>query len=73
MTRFACFWVENSEIVGPIQDLRFDDSLFNLFGDQLLGLTSERETMTSTSTYSRRQSGGLKVPGALLNQFNFTL
>lgn len=73
MTRFACFWVEKGEIVGPIQDLRFDDTLFNIWGDQLVGLTKNQQIFTSTSTYGRREKGGMKVPGALLNQFNFTL
>lgn len=73
MTRFACFWVEKGEIVGPIQDLRFDDTLYNIWGDQLLGLTKNQQIFTNTSTYGRREKGGMKVPGALLNQFNFTL
>jgi predicted Zn-dependent protease len=73
MTRFACFWVENGEIAGPIQDLRFDDTLYNLFGSELLGLTSEPRTFISTSTYLKRSLGGSKVPGLLLNKMNFTL
>ncbi|HBO41653.1 MAG TPA: hypothetical protein DD477_10615, partial [Spirochaetaceae bacterium] len=27
MTRFACLWVENGKIVGPIKDMRWDESL----------------------------------------------
>ncbi len=73
MTRFACFWVEKGEIVGPIQDLRFDDTLYNIWGSSLLGLTKNQQIFTSTSTYNRREKGGMKVPGALLSQFNFTL
>lgn len=73
MTRFACFWVEKGEIVGPIQDLRFDDTLYNIWGDHLIGLTKNQQIFTSTSTYGRREKGGMKVPGALLSQFNFTL
>lgn len=73
MTRFACFWVENGEIVGPIQDLRFDDTLYNIWGDHLVGLTKSQQIFTNTSTYTRREKGGMKVPGALLSQFNFTL
>jgi len=73
MTRFACFWVEKGEIVGPIQDLRFDDTLYNIWGDHLLGLTKSQQIFTSTSTYGKRDKGGMKVPGALLSQFNFTL
>lgn len=73
MTRFACFWVEKGEIVGPIQDLRFDDTLYNIWGDNLLGLTKNQQIFTNTSTYSKREKGGMKVPGALLREFNFTL
>ncbi len=73
MTRFACFWVEKGEIVGPIQDLRFDDTLYNIWGDKLLGLTQTQETFVNTSTYQKRDKGGMKVPGALLSEFNFTL
>lgn len=73
MTRFACFWVENAEIVGPIQDLRFDDTLYNIFGKNLVDLTEKQSVFSSTSTYERRSKGGMKVPGMLLNEFNFTL
>ncbi len=73
MTRFACFWVEKGEIVGPIQDLRFDDTLYNIWGENLLGLTKTQQIFTNTSTYMKRDKGGMKVPGALLSQFNFTL
>lgn len=73
MTRFACFWVENGEIVGPIQDMRFDDTLYNIFGSELLGLTSHANTFISTSTYRKRSLGGSKIPGLLLNKMNFTL
>jgi predicted Zn-dependent protease len=73
MTRFACFWVEGGEIAGPIQDLRFDDSLYNLFGTELIGLTKQRGRFSNTSTYQKRRLGGMIVPGALLNKMNFTL
>lgn len=73
MTRFACFWVENGEIAGPIQDLRFDDTLYNLFGRELADLTRLQSTFINTSTYQKRALGGMRVPGALLNNMNFTL
>ena len=73
MTRFACFWVEKGEIIGPIQDLRFDDTLYNLFGTELIDLTMNQSTFISTSTYQKRSLGGMKVPGLLLNKMNFTL
>ena len=73
MTRYACFWVENGEIVGPIQDLRFDETLFNIFGKNLIELTKSQHVYTDTATYLKRSLGAMKVPGALIDQMNFTL
>ncbi len=73
MTRFACFWVDQGEIVGPIQDLRFDESLYNIFGSNLVDLTDESSVYVSTGTYLKRSLGAIQVPGALINNFNFTL
>jgi predicted Zn-dependent protease len=73
MTRYACFWVENGEIVGPIKDLRFDDSLFRIFGSELIDLTSESVVDPAVSTYDARALGGKKLPGALLGSLTFTL
>lgn len=73
MTRYACFWVENGEIVGPIKDLRFDESLFRIFGSELEAVTKEREISPDTSNYERRQAGVSRMPGILLKDFTFTL
>jgi predicted Zn-dependent protease len=73
MTRYACFWVEKGEIVGPIKDLRFDESLFRIFGSELEAVTRERELSPETSNYERRQAGVSRVPGILLKDFTFTL
>ncbi|BBL76781.1 TldD/PmbA family protein [Methylomagnum ishizawai] len=73
MTRYACFWVEGGEIVAPIRDLRFDESLYRVFGPELLALTREAETQVNTDTYGRRALGGSRVPGALVGDFRFTL
>lgn len=73
MTRYACFWVENGEIAAPIGDLRFDESLFRIFGSELVAVTSAREFAPNTMTYERRQVGTSLAPGILLNQFKFTL
>ncbi len=74
MTRYACFWVENGEIVAPIADLRFDESIFNCFGpENLVALTDFQEIEPNTSTYEARSMGGKKNPGALINNFKFTL
>jgi predicted Zn-dependent protease len=73
MTRYACFWVEDGEIVAPIKDLRFDESLYRIFGSELEALTGETEVQVSTDTYGRRSVGGSRVPGALVGEFRFTL
>ena len=73
MTRYACFWVEGGEIVGPINNLRWDESLYNALGPQLLALGSQAEISPEIGTYSKRSPGGSRVPGALIDAFNFTL
>lgn len=73
MTRYACFWVENGEIVSPIQDLRFDESYYSLFGDNLVDLTNFAEIIPNTGSYFQRDVGGSKAPGILVNDFKFTL
>lgn len=73
MTRFACFLVENGEIVAPIKDLRFDETIFNIWGDNLLAVTDFAETEVSTDTYFSRSAGGSRCPGLLVDKFNFTL
>ena len=73
MTRYACFWVEKGEIAGPIQDLRWDESLYEAFGAKLIQLTSHSEIDPFTDTYFCRSLGGRRGPGALIDQFSFTL
>jgi predicted Zn-dependent protease len=73
MSRYACFWVEGGEIVGPIKDLRFDESLYSIFGDHLIDLTSFVEMDPQVMTYSARSLGGKCTPGALIDKFTFTL
>lgn len=73
MTRYACFWVEQGEVIAPIQDLRFDESLYSFFGENLEALTDFQEFTPNTSTYSARQLGGSLMPGMLVRDFTFTL
>jgi predicted Zn-dependent protease len=73
MTRYACFWVEKGEIVAPIQDLRFDDSLYAFLGENLLALTEFQEFIPQTGTYEGRSLGGFLMPGLLGEDFTFTL
>ncbi len=73
MTRYACFWVENGEIIAPIEDLRFDESLYHCLGAGLIALTKETEHFPETSTYFSRRVGTSECPGFLIDQFTFTL
>ena len=73
MTRYACFWVENGEIVGPINDLRWDESLYDALGTKLLALTDWADIDPACDTYYTRALGGSRVPGALVEGWTFTL
>jgi predicted Zn-dependent protease len=73
MTRFASFWVENGNIVAPVDVMRFDDSVFRMFGEQLVGLTAERELVASTDTYRSRSVSSMRLPGAVVRDLAFTL
>jgi predicted Zn-dependent protease len=73
MTRFACFWVEDGQIAAPIKDMRFDESIYHLFGDKLKGLTRQRSLIPDTGSYFQRALGGALLPGILVDGFTFTL
>ncbi|RCJ30556.1 Zn-dependent protease [Nostoc minutum NIES-26] len=73
MTRYACFWVENGEIIAPIENLRFDESLYRFWGENLVALTNFQEFIPEVGTYEGRQLGGSLVPGMLVNDFTYTL
>lgn len=73
MTRYACFWVEHGEVIAPIANLRFDESLYAFFGENLEALTDFQAFIPDTSTYNSRQLGGSLVPGMLVRDFTFTL
>ena len=72
MTRFATLWVENGEIVAPVDVMRFDECFFDLFGAKLNGLTKERSMLLSNMTYDRRDTSSQHLPGALIKNFNLT-
>jgi predicted Zn-dependent protease len=73
MTRYACFWVENGEIVAPIENLRFDESLYQCLGENLMALTDFQEFIPEVGTYGHRNPGGMNVPGILCEGFTYTL
>ena len=73
MTRYACFWVENGEFVAPIENMRFDDSIYNFFGQNLESVGSQLEFIPSVGSYNSRSIGGNMCPGVLLDSFKLTL
>jgi predicted Zn-dependent protease len=73
MTRFGSFWVEGGELQAPLAVMRFDDSLFRLFGERLEALTRERELRLSAETYDGRSSASTLLPGALVSAINLAL
>ncbi|MBU7584180.1 MAG: TldD/PmbA family protein [Nostoc sp. TH1S01] len=73
MTRYACFWVENGEIIAPIENLRFDESLYRFWGENLVDFTNFQEFIPEVDTYENRKLGGSLVPGMLVNDFTYTL
>ncbi len=73
MTRYACFWVENGEILAPIENMRFDESFYHFFGDHLENVTRQTHINPKTGTYGHRSLGANICPGILLNAFTYTL
>jgi len=73
MTRFATFWVENGEIVAPLNVMRFDETLYQMLGENLQALTEQRDFILETGTYQERSTQSAYLPGALINDFSFTL
>lgn len=73
MTRYACFQVQGGEITAPIEAMRWDESLFTLFGTALEDLTRQVALQPEVSSYGMRQLGGSQVPGALVSAMQMTL
>jgi predicted Zn-dependent protease len=73
MTRFASFWVDKGRIVAPVNVMRFDDSMFRVFGDRLVGLTAERDLVVNGETYRSRSVRSMRLPGAVVSEMAFTL
>jgi len=73
MTRFATFWMDDGEIVAPVNVLRFDDTAYHLLGEHLEGLTDTAEVLLDTSTYEERSTDSARLPGALVGAMRFVL
>lgn len=73
MTRFATLWVENGQVVAPVNVMRFDDTVYRILGEQLVGLTDSRELLLDSGTYERRSTDSARLPGALVDDLKLTL
>ena len=73
LTRFGCFVVEAGELVAPINTMRFDDSVYSMLGDNLIGLTEKRELLIDSGSYEERSTSSARLPGAVINNFKMTL
>jgi predicted Zn-dependent protease len=73
MTRYACFWVEDGQIVAPIEHLRFDESLYRFWGENLVGFTDQQVLVPEVGTYGHRAIGGVLTPGMIVDNFTYTL
>ena len=73
LTRFGCFKVSNGEYQGPINTMRFDETVYNIFGDKLIGLTNNKQLLIDSSTYEERSTHSSTIPGAIVEDFKMTL
>ena len=73
LTRYACFWVEGGDIIAPIKTMRFDDSFYRFFGDQLLEVEDKLTLNPEVGTYGGRSMGATTCPGILVDSFRLTL
>ncbi len=73
MTRYACFWVEDGEIKAPIENMRFDDSIYRFLGDNLEAVTPTAQVNPEVGTYDGREFSATTCPGILLKSFALTL
>jgi predicted Zn-dependent protease len=52
MTRYAYFWVEKAELVAPIDNMPFDESLYRFWDQEnLVDLTNFQQFIREVGTY----------------------
>lgn len=73
MTRFATFWIEDGRIAAPLNVMRFDETIYRILGEKLVALTAERDLLPSSETYGGRSTESARLPGAIVDDFRFTL
>jgi predicted Zn-dependent protease len=72
-TRFATLWIEDGVPVAPLSVMRFDDCLFELWGDRLEAIEQNLENHVSHSTYDHRHLSSLTTAGILCKGMRYTL
>ena len=72
MTRYGCYFIDEEGHRMPIKDMRFNMSLYDVFGAWLTEFSSESKVFSDSHTYGSRSLVGAKVPG-VLSSINFTL
>jgi predicted Zn-dependent protease len=73
MTRFATFWVEHGVIQAPVEVMRFDETIYRMLGQNLVGLTAEQELILDPGSYFQRSTDSARLPGVLVDDFTLTL
>ncbi len=73
LTRFGCFQVKDGEYIGPINTMRFDETIYNILGENLFGLTNNQDMLMDCSTYEGRSAYSSTLPGAIVDEFKMTL
>lgn len=73
MTRFLCYVVKNGQPVAPFSVMRFDDSIYRIFGENLAAITSAREMIIDNGTYEERSTASAHLPGIIVDRVKFTL
>ena len=61
------------EIIAPIETMRFDDSFYRFFGDQLIEVEDSLTVNPEVGTYGGRSLGATTCPGILVDSFSLTL
>ena len=59
--------------MAPLQVMRFDETVYRMLGENLVGLTADREMVLDPGTWSQRTTSSGVCPGALVEDFNLTL
>lgn len=67
MTKDGTFLIEKGQIVGPVKNLRFNESVTEAFS-RVIGLSGQRERHSSWLTWT----GGITVPAVAVEGFQFT-